>query len=166
MRADSIVGIHVLITHEPPRLVCANGQESQVHRAEAGANISEVFPVTGVAGKINLSRADLDDESAPERAIAAPGASCGPVLCRRHNHVGRRGAHGLPPVELINSAQAEAFEEGAVSKARDEVRGVYGFESNQRLDIEMIVMIMRDENHVNGRQVGKGKSRITNTLRP
>jgi len=157
MRADSVVGIHVLITHEPARLVCADGQESQVHRAEAGANLTEVFPVTGVAGEINLSRADLHDESAPERCDCGfRGPRVDQVLRRRHSDGGRRGIDGLPPVELINSAQPKAFEEGAVPKARDEVRRVHGFQSNQCFDIQVVVVIVRDEDHMNRRQIGKG----------
>ena len=98
--------------------------------------------------------------------IAASGAACRPVLRRRQGDLGRRGSDALPPVELINFAQSKAFEEGAVAKTRDEVRRVRALKAQQCFDVEMIVMIMCDEDYVNGRQVLKGKSRLANASGP
>jgi len=65
MRADRIIGIHVLVPHEPARLIGANGQERQIDAAESFAHLAKMPSVPGVTRKIDLPAARADNESAP-----------------------------------------------------------------------------------------------------
>jgi hypothetical protein len=53
-----------------------------------------------------------------------------------------------------------------LAKRCDHARPVRGREPRQRGDVEMIVMAMRYQHGVDRRQVGKGDTRIVDTLRP
>jgi len=88
------------------------------------------------------------------------------VLRRCHDYRRSRGIYALPPVKLIHPAQAEALEEGAVPETGDEVRCVRRLELQECFDIQVVVVIVRDEDQMDRRQIGEGESRITHASRP
>src|ERR1700722_19086136 len=155
VRTHGIIGIHMLITHEPARLVGANWQQSQIHAAEARVDVSEVLPVASVTREVTLPSVRAHDKSAPKTAVAVSRTACRPVLRRCHDHFRLRNLRALPPVELTDAVQAEALEEGTIARARDEGRRVAGFESQQCRDIKMVIVIVADEYDVNRRQIAK-----------
>jgi len=65
MSTHRILGIHVLVPHEPAWLVGSNGQERDINAAEALAHIPKMTSVSSVTRKIDLAVARADDESAP-----------------------------------------------------------------------------------------------------
>jgi hypothetical protein len=52
MCAQRVIGVHVLVAHALARLVGPDRQECQVHAPQACANVTEVFPVSGVICEI------------------------------------------------------------------------------------------------------------------
>src|ERR1700688_2731109 len=114
----------MLVAHEPAWLVCADRQECQIHASEPFANVAEVFPVTRIPRKIDLSLARAHDESTPEGAIAVARAAARPMLCRGKGNCRVRRFHALPPVELVYRAQAELLEKGSIPEAGGEHRRV------------------------------------------
>ncbi len=65
MSTHRILGIHVLVPHEPAGLVGANGQERNINAAEAFLHRAKMPTVPGVARKIDLAVARAHNESAP-----------------------------------------------------------------------------------------------------
>ena len=72
----------------------------------------------------------------------------------------------MPPVEFVDLAQTKALEECTISEAGNEMRRVDRYESQERLDIEVVVVIVGDEDQVNRWQIGKGEPGLAHALRP
>src|SRR5213079_570001 len=66
--------IHVDVLHAPARLIGADRQERQVDRGEPRGDLPEMGAVPRIAGKEDPASPGLDQESAPQRAIAVEGA--------------------------------------------------------------------------------------------
>ena len=52
-----------------------------------------------------------------------------------------------------------------IAEGHDHARLVSGMQQRQRLDVEMVVMVMRDQHSVDLRQVGEGDARRIHALR-
>src|SRR5882757_4466196 len=155
----------MLIAHEPAWLVGTNRQECQIHASDPFANVAEVFPVTRIARKIDLWAARAQEESAPKGAIAVTRATTRPVLCRGEGNCRVPRFHALPPVELVHRVQAELLEKSSVPEAGDESRRVHFLETQECFDIEVVVVIVRDEHQMDRWQLLKRKAGITDAFR-
>ena len=71
VRLHGLRRIHVDVLHKPARLVGADGQQGEVDRGRALADLAEERHIAAVAGKIRCGGLHLDDrEASPERAVA------------------------------------------------------------------------------------------------
>src|SRR5207302_6113066 len=96
------------------RLIGADRQERQIDWGEPRGDLSEMRPVPGIAGKQDAARPGLDQESAPQRAVAVERAARREMLCRRQRDRKRRCARALPPVELLDVTNARRLEQAVV----------------------------------------------------
>ena len=125
MSADGVVGIHVLVPHEPAGLVGTNGQKRNINAAEALAHLAKMPTVPRIAGKIDLAPARADNESTPQGAIAVARPPARPMLGRCQGYFCRtcrppvcsRHFHALPPVQIVGRADAELLQKSTVTEA-------------------------------------------------
>ena len=111
-RLHGVLRVHVLLPHEPARLVGSDGQEGHVGDAKFFADEGEVPGQAGIRREEDARASGgsgPEPEAAPERAVARAGGAEGPVL--RGGEGGVPGAvaavdgAGLPPVEFRDALQ-------------------------------------------------------------
>ena len=73
--------------------------------------------------------------------------------------------HTLPPVEFSDFFNAVPFKERAVPKTSDKAWPVLHLQTGERLNVQVVVMVMADENEINWRQMFKSNSRKVTSLR-
>src|SRR3984893_12224684 len=106
-------------------------------------------PVTRIAREINLSPARANNESAPKGAVTVARAAARPVLRRCQSDVRSGNCNALPPVQLVNLAYAEFREKCPFAEAGDEPRRVLLLQPQQRLDVQVVIVVVCDEHQVN-----------------
>ncbi len=131
---------------------------SATRGADALADLGERIAVTRVAGEEDVTGVMAHDEASPERAIAVAWTAAGEVL--HGDRVDGRDADGgrLPPVDLDAARDALLLEECDVPEAGDDRHLVRLGETTQRLDAEVVVVVVADENHVDRRQILEAQS--------
>ncbi len=70
----------------------------------------------------------------------------------------------LPPVQLDGAADAFTREISAVAEARNDRRSPARLEPPEAREIHMVVVIVAQENQMNGRQIVEGNAGIANPL--
>src|SRR5882762_3587220 len=88
------------------------------------------------------------------------------MLRRCQGYVCPGGCHALPPIQLVNCADAEFRQESPVAEAGDESRRVRLVQSQQRLDIQMVIVVVCDEHQMDGRQRFKCESWVADAPGP
>ena len=73
--------------------------------------------------------------------------------------------HTLPPVEFSDFFNAVPFKERAVPKTSDKAWPVLHLQTGERLNVQVVVMVMADENDINRRQMFKLQSGRAMSLR-
>ncbi len=170
MDLDGIGWVDVLSAHEPARFVGSNGKERHIRRAEARV---DVFEKDGMI-------AGGEVKAAPKPSASRSGEAVAPVLCRRQRQ-GRAtsgsvrwgvatsvGAGlvvcraigtkrqvegvGLPPIELHDAADSCALQKPAITERSHRQGGVCAGETRERGQIAMIVVIVAEQDGVDGRQ--------------
>ena len=166
MSQDGVFRVHVLVLHEPTRLIGANGQQSEIHDAVARVNLLEVPSISGVACEEDLVPAGLDDEAGPKGAISIGKGSHRPVLGGRGDDLGPFADFNLiPPIALCYAGQSLALQDGTIAQRRDD-HGLIGLRDiAERVDIHVIVMIVAHQKQIDLGQVLHRQAGFTNALR-
>lgn len=152
-----ILRTHVHGLHEPPRLISTDGKNRCVQRSKATSNLCELRVKTRVAGKENSMAADAYDPTAPKGGIPVPGITPGEMLRRSAPCRYCAQAARLPPVHLDDMSCAPLFQKITDAKRYDPLcERKSGNKMTHGLVIEVIVMIVRDENCVDGRERVEG----------
>src|SRR5689334_587231 len=81
----------------------------------------------------------------------------GPMARRHDRYLDLFMRGGLPPVELDDALRAKAAEEPAIASGRD-IKGLRA-EALDRPRIEVIAVVMRDDDHINRRQLREREAR-------
>ena len=142
VRPHRFFRIHVLRGHEPARLVRADRQQCEVDDAESAADVAKVPPISGIARKEKRPVGRSHVKSAPQRAVAVPAAAPRPMLCRSHRDGCTPQLETLPPIQLLDPPQAQLPEKRAIAEARDEERVVHRLQLFERVDVEVVVVIV------------------------
>lgn len=151
---NRFLGTHMYGLHEPARLISADGENRRIKRSQATSNLAELGVETRVTAKENSMAADADDPPAPKCGVSVPWITPGEMLrrsapCRWCSRVTR-----LPPVHLDDVGRASFFQKitdaegGKPFRARKSRNN-----ATHCLIIEMIVVVVRDENCVDGRKL-------------
>src|SRR5919197_3747297 len=72
---------------------------------------------------------------------------------------------GLPPIEFRNVADSAGVKQRTIPEAGYEARPVLGAQPGERLDVQMVVMVMADEHEIDRRQVFEPQSGRSMPLR-
>ena len=160
----------MLRTHEPARLVGADRQHGEAERAVAFARDTEVAPlaVAGIGHVEDAAGRRLDHEARPQRAIAVEQAARRPMPHRHERH-GDAGAeqHALVPVVgLRRDRGIVGAHDGVVAERRDDARAMGRGEPREGRDVEVVVVIMRDQHRVDCRQRVERDAGIVDALGP
>ncbi len=110
----------------------------------------------------------LDHPRAPERAVGVPQCALAPVLHGREGEGERAVAARLPPVVLLDALDPVLAEPGGEPKRDQEERSARGRGSQapHRVQVEMVVVVVRDEDHVDARQLRHVDRQRHDALRP
>src|SRR5450755_4747745 len=73
--------------------------------------------------------------------------------------------YAFPPVEICDSSKAVLLKERAVPKTADKARPMLAVQARERLNVQVIVMVMADQYKINRRQIFKSNSRKVTPLR-
>ena len=165
MGANGLVRVHVLLLHEPARLVGADRQQRHVHDSATTADLRELRAVPRVAGEIHGSIGRFDHEPAPQRPIAIRQSTARPMLRGCAEHARGPYRYGLPPVELSNATEPVLRQKRTIPEAGHEQRLMRAFQTPQRVEIEVVVMIVADQHQVDTRKLLERQPGRTNALR-
>src|SRR4029077_7449566 len=75
MRKHRFIGVHVHAIHEPPRLIGAYGQQTDLRGAKSVVDALEMVGVCGVSRKIDSPLRGIDEKGSPQRPVGIPDAS-------------------------------------------------------------------------------------------
>ena len=154
---NGIFRTHVYGPHEPARLISPDRNNCCVKRPEATDNLAKIRVETCVAREEDPVPANTDNPPAPESRVPIPRVSPREML--RWSAARRYRSHVtlLPPVKLCYMSCALAFQKVAYAKGGYPFRvWKSGSEATHGLLIEVIVMVVRDEDGVNGRELLEG----------
>src|SRR5688500_18333971 len=98
--ADRLVGVQVHGVHEPPRLICADGDRADIEWAEALAYASEFWVHSRVTRIEEPPRRVRDRETAPECPVAIERGASAEMSRRRTADARVSNRHLVPQVQL------------------------------------------------------------------
>src|SRR5438067_1989616 len=113
-----------------------------------------------ISRKIDSARRPFDDVAAPERSVHV--AQTAPRKMFGRN---TRDAESisdfriLPPIEFNSFCDAIRFKQRTISKSYYESRLMLNIQTTERLNVQMVVMIMADDDYINRRQITKAQTR-------
>jgi len=140
-------------SHEPTRLVGADRQHHEIERAETFTDFFECWMQASVAGEQDPHAIRLNDPTAPQRFVAITDPARTEMLRGHAGGVERRGIDRLPPVALDHRPNAIRVQQFAQSQ-RTEPQRLRGSARNpaNRTGIEMVVVIVREQDHIDWRE--------------
>ena len=121
--------------------------------------------VGGVAGEEEARAARHQRESTPQGAVAIQQTSRGEVLRRRQRDRQNGGLRLLPPIELLDPANAGGSNEGPVAERRHDDRIEAFGEHAERGQVAVIVVVVAEQHHRDGRQVVEAHGRLPDSPR-
>ena len=164
VRLDDLLRSHV--DERPRRPVRADAHQRHVEGPVPQPDLLVAVEVAGVAAVEDLVPAARDDPRAPERrvAIGEPASREVPRGRRRQCHA--RDLRLLVPVELLNLRRRDAplLQVRADAERDEEARAALG-ERLDRLHVEVIVVVVRDQDRVDARQLVQGDRRLEEAAR-
>jgi len=145
-----LLGIEVLLLHEPGRTVAADRKQRGQQTGEAAADLGEAVEPGSVAGVVDALRPSLDDVASPQRAVGSEDTPPGPVARRDQGHDQAVDLGRLPPLELHHRAPPTRAQPPAEPGRRH-----HRHLRRQRAHgtgIEVVEVVVRDEHRADRRQ--------------
>jgi hypothetical protein len=165
-----LLWVHVLVAHEPARLIGADRQDGEAEWAVALARLAEsqAVAVARIGHVINAAARRLHDEAHPQRLVAVEQAARRPVPQRDQGDRDIGGERDpLVPVEsLRRDGGIVGAHHGVVAERGDHSRPVGGGQARQRRHIEVIVMAVRHQHRIDRRQGVERDAGVVDPLRP
>jgi hypothetical protein len=154
----------------PGRMEGADLEHHEVEGTEALADVGVLRRETGVAAEEDMVARRADRHRRPQRRVAVLQPAAGEVLRRRggHHELGAGQRVRFPPVELGDAFRrhAEGFEVRADAERGDEGHvAVPGQRADGRI-VEVVVVVVRDDDEVDGRQRVQAHRHGLKALRP
>ena len=147
-----LLGRHVHGPGDVARRVGSDRQRGQVERPEPVAGLREVAVVAGVAAEVEALRAEHRPRG-PEATALVDGGAPAAVLGGRAHHRQPLDRDRLSPVELHRVGDAAIGEPGLDAERHDEEWIERPGQAAHGGLVEMVVVIVRDQDEVDGRQV-------------
>lgn len=149
----------VLALHEPARLVSAERQVGQTETPVffGGGMIVETPVKTGIAYMVDLATGRFQNKGRPQRHAPIIQPARRPVVARLEMDFdsGTNLKHIAPIARGNLRCLNPGADDNIIAKRRDEVGFVVNVKLLQRLQIQMIIMIMRDQHEIDRRQICK-----------
>ena len=159
----------MLIAHEPARRIGADRENCQAERTIKLARFAEMVAVAiaAVGDMQNAAGRRLNHEAGPERLVAIEQAARRPMPHWHHRHrdIAAQGHAHVPVIGLDARRGSMTPDNAVVPERRDDPRAVRRRQSRQGGNVEMVVVAMGDERHIDRRQRIKGDSGIVDALR-
>jgi hypothetical protein len=154
VRLHRLGRVHVHGRHEPARLERADGQQRHARAPQPLADVAEVRAVARVPRVVDAARRGVHVQPAPQTPVEVERRAPREVLgWREHHHDAGRHLHRLPPVQLVHVADAVAREHLAHAQPGHDLRRRVRLQALQRAHAEVIVVVVAEQHHVDGRQV-------------
>ena len=134
--------------------VRANGQAHEVDGSEPAADLFEAGKVAGVPCEKEIILIGTSDPAAPEGPAMVDKTAVRIMLGRGAGEFDTTVGKGLPPVEFMVGGDADTLKTGAEPEGNDE-HSMTGQTLDRHL-VKVIVMVMRQEYDINGRQILEG----------
>ena len=152
-----LLGIGVLRGHEPARSIGTDRDQRDVGRAMAFAHRAEdrAVAIAGVAREIDRARRGLQHEAAPQRHAAIARAARRPMVRRDDSdlRMARERDRVAPVADGDPRIRDMAAYDGVVAERRDDQRPVAIVEPPERRDVEVIIMVVRQQHRIDPRQI-------------
>ena len=135
-------------SHKPTRFISAYRDESYIESIWVFLIYSvDKGAISSISGKINGFSSYFDTKSSPKSFISISQSTSGEVLGRKIDdlcgHVSFLMFYFLPPIHFYDILDMTIFEVFHIPKTRIDKRIIFRFESFQRRNIHMIVVIVR-----------------------
>ena len=106
-------------------------------------DLFEVSADGRIAGEINVSRWRLNYETAPQGTVKVAQTAAGEMLSRDTIHSNSIGHVGfVPPIEFYRIGYSMILKQRSIAQPGDEACVVLLLESEQRCDVQMIVVVV------------------------
>ena len=152
-RAQRLLGRCVARLHDHGRQVGADGNRGHVEGAEPRADLREPAKVGRVPREVEALGAAGDGPAAPEPAVPIPQGAAREMVGRDAGQREPGDGAALPPVQLPDLGDAELGEPRAEPERDQEARPMGLGEPLDGRHVEMVVVVVRDEDDVDWRQV-------------
>ena len=162
--------IHMLVAHEPARLVGPDRQNGELEWPVAIARAAEMpaVAVAGIGDEIDSPGRSLNHERRPQRHVAVGQATRRPM--ERGNQRRRNSGADINPLMPIVGFGRDCgimiLHDCVIAERRDDARAMRGRQPRQRGDIEMIVVSVRHQHDIDRRQVRKADARVVHAFGP
>jgi hypothetical protein len=157
---DGLGRVHVLVFHEPARRVGPDGQQRQPQPRMRPGHLAEgVAGAEGrVAHEVNASIRRLDHERRPQCVPPVIEPARRPVVRPvEMNDDARIQANTVTPVAALDgNGVVGAADDGIVAERHDDAGPVSAPETRERAEVHVVVVVVADEDRVDGRQVVEG----------
>ena len=169
-RLHRVFRIHVLVAHEPARLIGADRQDREPQRSVCFGDAAEMASVaiTGIADDVEFAGRRLQHKTRPQRLVAVEQPARRPVP-RRH----QRHRDAIAELDAILPVKAFGFDrvvriahDEVIAERRDHPRRRFCSDPRQRQYIEMVVVAVRHQHDVDVRQGIEGNAGIVVAPRP
>ncbi len=147
--------VHVLGLHEPAGLIGTNWQQGHVGGTQTLAHLCKQRAVAGVTGEEHRACGALQPESRPQGLAGVVDSASGPMLCRCGRHCDRCVLASLPPVQFHDTPAGDAglFDDVGVVERRNDHRLMRRLQRLQRGQVQVVIVVVRDQDQVNGWQI-------------
>src|SRR5262249_19251274 len=152
--------------HDRWRPIGANRDGREIERSEAGARLLEAIEVPGVAAEVEAAARADDGPGRPQTTVPVPWRALREVLGGNADEAEAAIVFRLPPVLLLDSRDAVVGEPLGETERHQEERSGRRSQLRDRRQIEMIVVIVRDDHNVDARKIAEGHSRRPEAARP
>ncbi len=156
-RANRFFGVHVLGSHEPAGLIGADRQEGDIQTAMTGRDVMKV-PAAGearIACKVNGTTCTAQNEGCPERMISIVGGPSRPMMgwLGESQNTGCEFDAVAPIQTRYRDVRVLCADDGVIPERSQNSWLVAFPETHKSWDIQVIVVVMRDQHRIDAGQV-------------
>jgi len=166
-RLDGLLGVEVVREHHRFGLVSADRHRREIEGAEDAADVGKPRGPAAVAHEVEAPVGRQHDPRAPQRAPRIEQAALAPVLRGNTGDLDSAHPRAPSPVELLHPFDARAAEQRGIAERHQEARVATALrDASERRQIEVVVVGVRDQDEVDGRERVQLETRFDPAARP
>src|SRR4029077_2324955 len=151
MREYRVIGVHVHTVHEPPWLVSAYGEQTDLGGTKAFVESLKMVAVGAVSGEINSPLGRIDEERPPQRLVRIPKPSARGMHRLKKDNPRIPYGHRVIPVHLGIGRNAFLLQQCTHPQAYQNRWWISCLSIEDRVNrfqVQMVVMVMADQDDV------------------